>query len=143
MTVRRPGRTAAVAVLFAAAGVGGCRADPRPLYQSPPVTAGVTVTLKGDGGWFIDEVDGSRVVLTGFDPLALAQGNEVPVTPGRHRVRARYSDRNGGGRGSAAFTYTFVAGHTYAFIPHDFISPQLRVVDDSVPGSPQLQSQDE
>lgn len=118
--------------------LGGCRHDPRPVYQEPALDKWwETVTLKGDGGWLIDGVDGNRIDRGGLRIAVLNAGNSVTATPGVHHVRAVYEDANGN-RASALFAYKFAGGHTYAFIPIDAFDRGLKVVDDNLPGSPPL-----
>jgi hypothetical protein len=110
------------------------------VYQEPPLPQGQAVTLKGDGCWYIDEIDGDRVDQAGPSINPFVQGNQVTATPGVHHIGTLYAGSNE--HGWAHFTYNFLAGHTYAFIPMGFFNHGMQVVDDSVPGSRALRNMD-
>ena len=100
----------------------GCAKDVRPIYQPPSLAADQAVTIKGESGWFVDDVDGARlddshVAMT--VPFAIVGGNDTRITPGPHRIRAVFNSNNT--TGHCRFHYTFVAGHTYTLEPRSLL----------------------
>jgi hypothetical protein len=100
----------------------GCAIDRRPSYVAPELPDSAVATLKGENGYFINEVDGAPVKSgqVGFFFFGMG-GNTVRVAPGDRRLRLM---ANGTHRHVLHHTnVTLLAGRTYIIKPADWILP--------------------
>ena len=117
--------------LALSAGCGQDHPDNRPVYR-PPGDGAEVATLTGYKGWYIDDVDGSKVEhgVGGPSLFGPSGGNEVTVAPGKHHVTAVFYGGGQVGNGSGDVEQAFEAGHRYQFRSHNLFDAQtLRVID--------------
>ena len=125
-----------VATVVLLAGVVGCGAkDTRPKYVAPKLAASEAATLKADGNYWIDEVDGARIPPPAVT-LVVQPGNTVKVAPGERQVVVTRSQNgalvNAGGTGRGnfwKFTYNFRPGHTYKLGGGGSMGPGIKITD--------------
>ena len=110
----------------------GC-GDNRPVHRdvADPVES---ATLVGQGGTYIEEVDGKQVPsakTVTYEGAAYAGGNTVRVAPGRHRLRVYARASGNRSSGLWEFAFSFEPGHTYELLPASAAAVSLQVRDRS------------
>lgn len=113
-------RALIVAGMFAT----GC-ADNRPPYVEPMLVPGETVSLTGGWGYYVTEVDETRVD-SGNVTFSLG-GNNVRLTPGEHRLCIHWQGPNSWREWR--FKCVFWGGHAYQFGAVNLVNTNLEITD--------------
>jgi hypothetical protein len=118
-------------MLLAMHAIAGC-GDNRPVHRDPGDPSAGAATLVGQGGTYIEEIDGKQVPsakTVTYNGAAYAGGNTVHLAPGRHRLRVYTAGAAKRASGQWEFNFTFEPGHAYEVLPASDTAVTLQVRD--------------